>query len=81
MRRVKRIVIVKRRWGGLYNEEDYGRWIELREDRMIIGVIYYRVISDSSDMREDRYEEERIMLDLRSVEGTTIHDKIGEEDT
>ena len=48
---------------------------------MIIGVIYYRVISYSSDKREDRYEEERIMLDLRSVEGTIIHDKIGEDDT
>ena len=38
---------------------------KVREDRMMIGVIYYRIISDSSEKREDRYEEERIMLDLR----------------
>ena len=35
----------------------------LRGDRMMIGVIFYRIISNSSDKREDRYEKE-IMLDL-----------------
>ena len=30
----------------------------LRGDRMMIGVICYRIISDSSDKREDRYEDE-----------------------
>ena len=37
---------------------------KLRKDRMMIGLIYYRIISDSSDEREDIYEEER-MLDSR----------------
>ena len=54
---------------------------KLREDRMMIGVIYFRIIMDSTDKRDDRYEEERIMLDLRSVEGTIVHAKIGEDDT
>ena len=36
---------------------------KLRKDRMMIGVIYYRIISDSSDKREIRYEEAKI-LDL-----------------
>ena len=31
---------------------------ELRGDRMMIGVICYRIISDSSDKREDVYEDE-----------------------
>ena len=35
---------------------------KLREVRMMIGVIYYRIISDSRDKREDRYEEENFEL-------------------
>ena len=30
----------------------------LRGDRMMIGVICYRIISDNRDKREDRYEDE-----------------------
>ena len=35
----------------------------LRTDRMMIGVIYYRIISVSSEKRKIRYEEDK-MLDL-----------------
>ena len=35
----------------------------LGDDRTMIGVIYYRIISDSSKNRERRYEEKK-MLDL-----------------
>ena len=31
---------------------------ELRGDRMMIGVLCYRIILDSSDKREDVYEDE-----------------------
>ena len=35
----------------------------LKKDRTKIGVIYYRIILDSSEKRENRYEEDK-MLDV-----------------
>ena len=44
-----------------------GRWIMrgiIKKDRTKIGFIWHRIISDSSDNKENRYEEKKV-LDLR----------------